>query len=395
MLMSAALILIFGISSGAACRKLGAPSLVGMLAVGIVLGPHCLGLLDPVILGISAELRRIALIVILTRAGLGLDLSVLRKVGRPALLLCFLPAACEATATAALAPALLGISSLDAAILGSVLAAVSPAVVVPRMVKLMEDRRGTKRGIPQMILAGASVDDVFVIVLFSTFIAMARGEGASLARFADIPVSLISGIAGGAAVGSILSVLYKNGAVSDAARLPITLAAAFVLVAAEDSGALPFAFSSLIAVTTLGVTIRRLAPESADRLSARYGALWVAAEPFLFVLVGALVDVRYLGSVGASAALLLVCVLAVRMTGVWMCVAGTGLTAKERLYTMIAYTPKATVQAAIGSIPLSMGLSCGETVLSAAVLAIVITAPLGAFAMDVAAGRLLDDDLDG
>lgn len=390
MLLSVGLILLVGMSLGWLCQKLKLPSLLGMLLTGVVLGPYVLDLLDPSILNISAELRKIALIIILTRAGLGLDISGLKKIGRPAVLMCFVPASFELLGMILIAPKLMGMTTLEAAIMGSVLAAVSPAVVVPRMVKLMDEGYGTAKGIPQLILAGASVDDVYVIVLFSTFTGMAQGGKASVLSFVNIPVSIILGIAIGLALGFALAFFFKKVHLRDTSKVLIILSISFLLVAAEDHLSTAITFSSLIAIMFLGVGLQKKREEVAKRLSAKFSKLWVAAEVFLFVLVGATVNIGYLGNVGVKALLVIIGALVFRMLGVFVCLLGTKLSSKERLFAMMAYTPKATVQAAIGGIPLAMGLACGETVLTVAVLAIVLTAPLGAFAIDLSYKKLLE-----
>lgn len=390
MLLSISLILIIGMSMGWICRKLKLPSLLGMLITGIVLGPYVLNLLDASILNISAELRKIALIIILTRAGLGLDLSGLKKLGRPAIMMCFVPATFELLGMLLLAPKLLGVSVLEAAVMGAVLAAVSPAVVVPRMVKLMDEGYGVKEGIPQLILAGASVDDVYVIVLFSTFVGMMQGEGVSVIRFVNIPVSIFLGIAIGLAVGAMLAYFFKKVHIRDTAKVLIILCVSFLLAVGEDSLNTPITFSALIAIMFIGIGLQRKREAVAKRISVKYGKLWVAAEVFLFVLVGATVNIGYLGKIGWAALLIIIGALVFRMAGVFVCLLGTSLSKKERLFAMMAYTPKATVQAAIGGIPLALGLACGETVLTVAVLAIVLTAPLGAFAIDLSYKKLLN-----
>lgn len=383
MLLSIALILILGMFMGWLCQKIKLPSLLGMLITGIVLGPYGLNLLDGSILGVSADLRKIALIIILTRAGLGLDISGLKKIGRPAVLMCFVPASFELIGMILLAPKLMGLTTLEAAIMGAVLAAVSPAVVVPRMVKLMDEGYGVKEGIPQLILAGASVDDVYVIVLFSTFVGMMQGEGASVLKFVNIPISIFLGIAIGLVLGVLLAHYFKKVHIRDTSKLLIILSISFLLVVLEDKLTTAITFSSLIAIMFIGVGLQKKREVVAKRLSAKYGKLWVAAEVFLFVLVGATVNISYLGKVGAKALLVIVGALVFRMLGVFVCLLGTSLKRKERLFAMLAYTPKATVQAAIGGIPLALGFACGDTVLTVAVLAIVITAPLGAFAIDL------------
>ena len=392
MLLSVGLILLVGMSLGWLCQKLKLPSLLGMLLTGVLLGPYVLDLLDPSILNISAELRKIALIIILTRAGLGLDISGLKKIGRPAVLMCFVPASFELIGMMLIAPRLMGMTTLEAAIMGSVLAAVSPAVVVPRMVKLMDEGYGTAKGIPQLILAGASVDDVYVIVLFSTFTGMAQGGKASVLSFVNIPVSIILGIAIGLALGFALALFFGKVHLRDTSKVLIILSISFLLAAAEDHLATLITFSSLIAIMFLGVGLQKKREEVAKRLSAKFSKLWVAAEVFLFVLVGATVNIGYLGNVGVKALLVIIGALMFRMLGVFVCLLGTKLSSKEKLFAMMAYTPKATVQAAIGGIPLAMDLACGETVLTVAVLAIVLTAPLGAFAIDLSYKKMLEKE---
>lgn len=390
MLLSISLILILGMFMGWICQKIKLPSLLGMLITGIVLGSYVLNLLDDSILGISAELRKIALIIILTRAGLGLDLSGLKKIGRPAVLMCFVPASFELIGMILLAPKLMGLTVLEAAIMGAVLAAVSPAVVVPRMVKLMDEGYGVNEGIPQLILAGASVDDVYVIVLFSTFVGMMQGEGASILKFVNIPISIFLGIAIGLLIGVLLAYFFKKMHIRDTSKVLIILSISFLLVVMEDKLSTPITFSALIAIMFIGIGLQKKRETVAKRLSVKYGKLWVAAEVFLFVLVGATVNIGYLGKVGVKALIVIIGALVFRMFGVFVCLLGTSLKRKERLFTMLAYTPKATVQAAIGGIPLALGFTCGDLVLTVAVLAIVLTAPLGAFAIDLSYKKLLN-----
>lgn len=390
MLLSISLILILGMFMGWICQKIKLPALLGMLITGVILGPYGLNLLDGSILGISAELRKIALIIILTRAGLGLDLSGLKKIGRPAVLMCFVPASFELLGMILLAPKLMGLSVLESAVMGAVLAAVSPAVVVPRMVKLMDEGYGVKEGIPQLILAGASVDDVYVIVLFSAFVGMMQGEGASILKFVNVPVSIFGGIAIGLLLGVLLAYFFKKVHIRDTSKVLIILSISFLLVVIEDKLTTAITFSSLIAVMFIGIGLQKKREAVAERLSVKYGKLWVAAEVFLFVLVGATVNIEYLGKVGSKAFVVIIGALIFRMFGVFVCLLGTGLKRKERLFAMVAYTPKATVQAAIGGIPLALGFACGDTVLTMAVLAIVLTAPLGAFAIDLSYKKLLN-----
>lgn len=389
MLLSIALILLVGMSASWICKKIKLPGLLGMLATGIVLGPYVLNLIDSSILNISSELRKIALIIILTRAGLGLDVTGLKKIGRPAILMCFLPASFELLGIILIAPRVLGMSVLEAAIMGAVLAAVSPAVVVPRMVKLMDNGYGTAKGIPQLILAGASVDDVYVIVLFSTFIGMMQGKGASIINFVNIPVSIILGMGIGILAGYLLAMYFEKIHIRDTVKVLLILSISFILVATEDMLNTPIKFSALIAIMFVGVGLHKKRDVVAKRLSQKYEKLWIASEVFLFVLVGATVNINYLGNMGIKALIVIFGALIFRMAGVFVCLIKTELNKKERLFTMMAYTPKATVQAAIGGIPLALNFACGETVLTIAVLAIVITAPLGAFAMDLSYKKLL------
>lgn len=390
MLLSIALILLVGMCMSWICQKIKLPGLLGMLATGVVLGPYVLNLLDSSILGISSELRKIALIIILTRAGLGLDLSGLKKIGRSAVMMCFVPASFELLGMLLIAPKLMGITLLEAAIMGAVLAAVSPAVVVPRMVKLMEEGYGVKEGIPQLILAGASVDDVYVIVLFSTFVGMMQGKGASVISFVNIPVSIILGIIIGLITGTLLGYFFKRVHIRYTSKVLIILSISFLLVTIEDRLTTAITFSALIAIMFIGIGLQRKRETVAKRISIKYGKLWVGAEVFLFVLVGATVNIGYLGKVGIKAVLLIAGALLFRMLGVFVCLLGTSLGGKEKVFVMMAYTPKATVQAAIGGIPLSLGFACGDMVLTVAVLAIVLTAPLGAFAIDLSYKKLLN-----
>lgn len=389
MLFSIALMLLVGMLAGWGCKKLHLPGLLGMIFTGIVLGPFALNLIDGTILSISSELRRIALIIILTRAGLSLDINDLKKVGRPAILMCFVPACFEMTGMIILAPLLLHISYIEAAVMGAVIAAVSPAVIVPKMLKLIDEGYGVNKGVPQMILAGASVDDVFVIVMFSVFTGLAQGNGVSAVSFIRIPVSIILGILIGMAAGTILAIYFKKIHIRDTVKVIILLCISFLLVTAEDRFSDIIPFASLIAVMCIGIALQRNRKEAAVRLSVKFNKLWVCAEVILFVLVGATVNISYAISAGISAVMLIFGVLLFRMAGVFVCMIKTKLNMRERLFCVIAYMPKATVQAAIGGVPLSMGLACGNIVLTVAVLAIIITAPLGAFLIDLTYKRFL------
>lgn len=389
MLFSIALMLLVGMITGWMCKKIHLPSLMGMILTGVLLGPHIFNLIDGSILGISSELRRIALIIILTRAGLSLDTNDLKKVGRPAILMCFVPACFEMCGMIILAPRLLGISLIDAAVMGAVIAAVSPAVIVPKMLKLMDEGYGKKEGIPQLILAGASVDDVFVIVLFSAFTSLAQGGNVSVMDFVKIPISILVGIFVGVVCGVILSRYFEKVHIRDSAKVIILLCISFLLVTIEDKFSYIIPFASLIAVMCVGIALNKKRRVVANRLSIKFNKLWVVAEIILFVLVGATVDLKYVASAGIMSVILIFGVLIFRVIGVFCCLLGTKLTKKERLFCMFAYTPKATVQAAIGGVPLAMGLGCGNIVLTVAVLAIIITAPLGAFLIDLTCKRWL------
>jgi NhaP-type Na+/H+ or K+/H+ antiporter len=395
MLTSLAFIFLVGLAMAAICQRLKLPRIIGMLVTGIVLGPYVLDLLDPSILAISAELRQMALIIILLKAGLSLNLADLKKVGRPAILMSCVPASFEILGFILFAPLVLGITRTEAAVMGSVLAAVSPAVVVPRMVQLMESKYGTGKSIPQLIMAGASCDDIFVIVLFSTFVGMAQGGSANLMDLASIPVSIVLGILLGAIAGFILSLFFETAYahkhyVRNSMKVIVVLGTAFLLMAIETWLEGIVSLSGLLAVMSMACVIKlKSTPSVSFRLSEKFGKLWLAAEVILFVLVGAAVNIRYTLDAGIAAVGMILIALAFRCVGVSLCMLKTPLNKKERLFCVIAYLPKATVQAAIGSVPLAMGLPCGQIVLSVAVLAILITAPLGAIGMDATYKRLL------
>lgn len=395
MLTSLALIFLVGLSMATICQKLRLPRIIGMLITGVILGPYVLDLFDSSILGISSELRQMALVIILIKAGLSLNLKDLKRVGRPAIMLSFIPASCEIVAYTIFAPIIFGITHIEGAVMGAVLSAVSPAIVVPRMVNLMEKGIGTKKGIPQMILAGASMDDIFVIVLFTTFVSMAQGNGVNLISFANIPVSIVLGILLGAVAGLALSWFFETNyahkhLVRNSVKVIIILGTSFLLLTIETAlkGTVPV--SGLLAVVSMSLVIGiRSVKEVTARLQEKFGKLWIAAEVILFVLVGAAVDIRYTLRAGLGALAMIFIALSIRAIGVLLCTVKTPLNKKERLFCVLSYMPKATVQAAIGSVPLAMGLPCGNLVLSVAVLAIVITAPLGAFAMDLGYKKLL------
>ncbi len=396
MLLSLAIIFLSGLSAAAIFERIGLPRIIGMLGVGIVVSPYVLDMLDSSVLGISSELRQIALIIILIKAGLSLNLSDLKKVGRPAVMMSFVPACFEIVGYTLFAPLLLDVSRIEAAVMGAVLSAVSPAVVVPRMVKLIEEKRGTEKSIPQMILAGASCDDIFVIVLFSTFVTMAQGGSARAADFLNIPVSIVLEVLLGAITGICVYFLFEKAyqhkhKIRNSTKAIIMLGTAFLLMSVETLVKSHVAVSGLLAVVAMACVIKLKADKSvSSRLSEKFSKLWIGAEVILFVLVGAAVDVRYTLAAGASALLMIFIALTFRAVGVIICLLGTKLTVKERLFCIIAYLPKATVQAAIGSVPLSLGLPCGKAVLSVAVLAILITAPLGAIGIDSTSCRILE-----
>jgi len=395
MLLSLAIIFLVGLSAATVFQKIGLPRIIGMLAVGITASPYVLDLLDPSILGISSELRQIALIIILIKAGLSLNLSDLKKVGRPAVMMSFVPACFEIVGYLCFAPVLLGISRIESAVMGAVLSAVSPAVVVPRMVKLIEEKRGTEKSIPQMILAGASCDDIFVIVLFSTFVTIAQGGSAHIMDFLNIPVSIVLGVLLGTLTGFAVYFLFEKSyqrkqKIRNSTKVIILLASAFLLMSVETALKEHLAVSGLLAVVAMACVMKIKSVKSvSERLSQKFGKLWIAAEILLFVLVGAAVDVRYTLTAGLPAVAMIFIALAFRAVGVAVCMIGTELTLKEKLFCVIAYLPKATVQAAIGSVPLSLGLPCGKIVLSVAVLAILITAPLGAIGIDMTSQKVL------
>lgn len=398
MLASLSLIFLVGLAMGAICQKLKMPRIIGMLVTGIVLGPYVLDFLDPSILSISSELRKLALIIILLKAGLSLDLKDLKKAGRPAILMSFVPATCEIAGYILFAPLLLGINRIEAAVMGAVLGAVSPAVVIPRMVMLMEEKYGTKKAIPQMIMAGASCDDIFVIVLFTTFLSMAQGGSADIIDFVNIPVSIVLGILLGAVTGYGLYLFFETSyahkhCVRNSTKVIIVLGFSMLLVSVEGWLEGKVSVSGLLAVVSMACVIKiKSTAFVSKRLSEKFGKLWIAAEVVLFVLVGAAVDIRYTLSAGIAAVFMIFIALIFRTAGVLICTIKTKLNMKERIFCVIAYLPKATVQAAIGSVPLAAGLACGKIILTVAVLAIIITAPLGALGIDNTYKKLLEKE---
>lgn len=389
MLLSISLILLVGMLAGWICTKLKLPSLLGMIVTGILLGPYMMNCIDSSILNISSELRKIALVIILIRAGLTLNIDDLKKVGRSAIMMCFVPAVFEILGMVILAPRLLGISLLEAAIMGTVIAAVSPAVIVPKMIKLIDEGYGVEKGIPQLILAGASGDDVFVVVLFTAFTGLAQGDDISAMSFVNIPISILFGVVIGIIVGFGLAKFFEKVHIRDTAKVLIILSISFILVTIEACINFAITFSALIAIMFIGIAMQKHRNIVAQRLSLKFNKLWVGAEILLFVLVGATVNLNYVAVAGMSAVILVFGVLVFRMIGVFICLLGTKLNRSEKIFCMLSYIPKATVQAAIGGVPLAMGLSCGNIVLAVAVLAILITAPLGAFFIDLTYKKFL------
>lgn len=392
MLTSLAFLLLLGLSLGYIFNKFKLPSLLGMLLTGIVLGPFVLNVISPSLLSISIELRQVALVIILLRAGLALNIKDLIKVGRPAILMCFVPACFEIVGMILIAPPLLGVGVLEAAIMGTIVAAVSPAIIVPKMLYLMENKYGTKKSVPQLIMAGAAVDDVFVIVLFTAFTTLAKGGEITAGSFAQIPVAIIVGLVLGISIGWMLTRFFKKFHMRDSMKLLIIISFAFLFLAAEHKlqGIIPI--SGLLAVMALGATILSTYEVLAKRIAPKFSKLWIAAEILLFVLVGASVDINYALAAGGLTVVLIFISLLFRMTGVFVSTTKTVLNMKERTFCMIAYMPKATVQAAIGSLPLAMGLPGGQLMLTVAVLSILITAPLGAMGIDKSYKKLLEKE---
>ncbi|UWP60190.1 cation:proton antiporter [Ruminococcus gauvreauii] len=392
MLLSIALIMLFGLMAGTIFKRMRLPYIIGMLAAGIILGPYVLNLLDDSILNISADLRQIALIVILAKAGLTLDINDLKRVGRPAVLLCFLPATMEIIAYLLFAPGLMGISLLEAGIIGAVMGAVSPAIIVPSMSKLIDEGWGTKKGIPQMIVAGSSADDVYVVVVFTALISLAQGGKVSAAEFLQVPVSIVLGIVLGAAGGMVLVLFFQRFHMRDTVKVIILLCVSFLFVTLEEKLEGIVAVSGLLAVMSMGITIYNRYDILAKRITGKFSKIWVPAEILLFVLVGAVVNVKYALSAGIMMVLMLLIGLIFRLAGTYLCVVGTKLNRKERIFCMISQIPKATVQAAIGGVALARGLPCGNIVLTAAVVSILITAPAGALGIEVTYKKLLSKE---
>ncbi|MBG9989001.1 cation:proton antiporter [Aerococcaceae bacterium DSM 111176] len=391
MLGSIAMIVLLGVFTHAICRKINIPSLVGLIFIGILIGPSVFDWLDPTLLEISADIRQVVLIIILTRAGLSLNLKDLKRVGRPAVLLSFLPATFEIISTMIFAPIFLGLSLIESALLGAVLGAVSPAVVVPRMITLIHEKRGTNKGIPQLILAGSSVDDIYALVMFSAFLSLAQSGEFSVFSLLDIPLSIISGVLIGFLTGYFLSMLFEKVQLQAIIQVLIMLSLSFILVSME-TWFINIPFSGILAVMSMSIVIYRQVPSQADQILHLYNQLWIPGEIFLFVLVGASVDIYYAFSAGFTPVIVILLALILRTIGTWLSVSGSILNTKEKIFTAIAYMPKATVQAAIGGVPLALGLPAGELILTVSVLAILITAPIGAFGIDYSYSKLLTQD---
>jgi len=382
MLFSLSLIMIIGFTLSGLFNRIKIPGIIAMILTGVILGPYVLNYISEDILNISPDLREIALIVILLKAGLTLDLEDLKKVGRPALLLSFIPASLEILAIIIIAPILFNIPLLEAAILGTVVAAVSPAVIVPRMIFLIQHGYGKEKRIPQMILAAASVDDVYVIILFTSFLSMYKGQGFNFLSLISVPISIVLGLLLGLICGLFLIWFFKKIHIRDTIKVMIILSVSFLLVTLEDLLTGYIQISGLLAVMSLGITILKFYEILAKRLMSKFSKIWVGAELLLFVLVGAAVNITYFGNTGLSSVFLVISALFFRIIGVSLSLIKTDLNKKEKAFCSVSYIPKATVQAAIGAVPLTMGIPSGNLILTIAVLSVVITAPIGSIGID-------------
>ena len=389
MLFSLALILILGVIASYLFKKINMPSLIGYIFIGIILGPYCLNVLDSSLLDISSTLRNIALVIILTRAGLTLKITDLKKIGISAILMSFIPALMEILGFVLLSRSLLDISINEALIMGSIIAAVSPAVIVPRLIDLINNNYGTLKGIPQLILAGSSVDDVVVLVLFTSFLSLENANSFDILALIQIPLSIILGIIIGCIIGFIIDKIFRMININTISQLLVVLSISFILKYAEDY----FVFSGLIAIMALSITLKYLNTAITDKLQSNYNNLWSVFEIFLFVLVGAMVNISYAFKAGINVILIIIGSLLFRMIGVFICLLTTKFNRKEKIFCFIAYMPKATVQAAIGAIPLSIGLSCGDLALTIAVCSILLSAPVGAYLIDHLYDKLLTHDI--
>ena len=389
MLTDIAIIFVFGIFMAYIFEKIGLAPIIGMLIAGIIISPNQLNFVSDDIINLSADLRQIALVTILTRAGLALNFDKLKKVGRPAILLSFVPASIEMLGIIIFAKRFFSIDTIDAGILAAVLAAVSPAIVVPRMIKLIDEGYGADKNIPEMILAGASVDDVFVIVFFSSFLALKTGGTLSAMSFLNIPISIITGILLGIVAGKILAIVFEKIKVNDIYKAMIFIGISFLMLRLQNVIEKYLALSALISIMTAGITINRKNTKLSTKLLDSYNRLWKVFELFLFVLVGISVNLAYVREAGFLAVILILIGLIFRMIGVNFSLIKTNLNKNERLFTSFAYLPKATVQAAIGPVALQMGLASGNLILSVSVIAILLTAPLGAILTDKTYKKLL------
>jgi len=365
------------------------PGLIGMLIVGIILGPFVFDLLDDSILTISSDLRTMALIIILLKAGLSINIHDLKKVGRPAMLMSFIPAGFEIMAFLIFAPILLNVTYLEAGIIGAVMSAVSPAVVVPKMTRLIDEGYGTDKAIPQMIIAGASVDDIFVIVIFTSLVSIASGGSFSMIDLGKVPLSIVLGLSAGIIAGLLLVWFFKKYHMRDTVKVLILISISILFMPLEQLLSDITGFSGLLAIMSMGIVILNRYAVLAKRISGKFSKLWVAAEITLFVLVGSAVNISYVLKAGFITVLMIFIGLFFRLLGTYIILIKTQFNQKERLFIMLSQIPKATVQAAIGAIPLSIGLACGDLVLTFAVVSILITAPLGAFLIDITHKQLL------
>lgn len=393
MFLSLFIILFFGFLGGLFFEKIKMPKLVWYLILGILIGPSFLNVVDDSLLNISSYLRQIALVIILTRSGLSLDLKTLKEIGRPAILMCFLPATFEIIGITIFGPILLKISYFEALLLGSVLAAVSPAVVVPRMIYLKENNYGTKHHVPELIMAGSSCDDIYVIILFYAFKNFVLMNNFEVMSLLQIPVSILLGIGVGIMLGFLIRILFKKIALANQIKIIVLLSISFGLIALEQIIKSYISFSSLLAIIVIGIVINKTNAKEAEEIQKGYNSLWSGFEILLFTLVGCATDAKLAFSKeGAIVLGLIVIALIFRSLGVIICVILTKYTWKEKIFLIISYLPKATVQASIGGIALTEGLACGSIVLTAAVISILFTAPIGAILMDNLYKKLLIND---
>ncbi|MCR5231821.1 MAG: cation:proton antiporter [Acholeplasmatales bacterium] len=391
--LSLFIVFTFGILGGFIFEKIKLPKLVWYIILGILIGPSVLNIVDDTLINISSYLRQIALVIILTRSGLSLDINNLKKIGRPAILMCFVPACFEIVGVTIFAPMFLGISYLEALLLGSVLAAVSPAVVVPRMIKLMDERYGKEHNVPELIMAGASCDDIFVIVLFYSFKNLVVTSNFDAWTIGQIPLSIISGIALGILVGMLIVLIINKLKMNKVINVIFMLGLSFGMIALETVLKPYFSISSLLAIVVMTLIVNIFKKEEAKEIQKTYNSLWSCFEILLFTLVGIATSVNYAFSKdGAILVGVVLIALIFRSIGVIVCLIATKFNKKEKLFIIFSYLPKATVQASIGAIALSEGLDCGVVVLTGAVISILITAPLGAILMDRTYNKLLTNE---